>query len=188
MFWKEMRETNAPYALWDHCIQFMAETRSNTALDLFTLEGDTPVTKHTGATNYISHLCEFSWYDPVWFIDVTDPRQNKKLERYLGPNHDVGQAMYSKVLTPSCRIIRRTSVIPLTEAKRNNPIIRDEYDKTLKLSLGDRAAGINLDLDQDEKDERVFIPYADDSISEEVALMTEADDFDHDSYHKFISA
>jgi hypothetical protein len=61
MFQKAMRMTNAPYVLWDHCMELMAEIRSNTALDIPVLDGDTPVTKLTGNTSDISHLCEFGW-------------------------------------------------------------------------------------------------------------------------------
>jgi hypothetical protein len=34
MFRKAMRMTNAPYVLWDFCIELMSKIRSHTALDI----------------------------------------------------------------------------------------------------------------------------------------------------------
>jgi hypothetical protein len=92
----------------------MADIRSHSVLDVLELDGDTPTTRITGDTADISHLCEFSWYDHVWYIDQMDPMQNKKLARYLGPSHDIGQAMCSKLLTIKGKEISQTSVIPLS--------------------------------------------------------------------------
>jgi hypothetical protein len=82
-----------------------------------------------------------------------NPLQNKKLARYLGPSHDVGQAMCSKLLTTKGRIICSTYALPLTAAERNNPIVRDQIDETLKAALGDQATGIPSELDDSEIDD-----------------------------------
>lgn len=190
MYRKAMRATNAPHVLWDHCIQLMAEIRSHTALDILQLQGDVPTAVLTGDTPDISHLCEFSWYDPVWYIDTNDPMQNKKLARYLGPSHDVGQAMASKIFLPNCQIIVRSSVIPLSVEDKNNPIVSKqllEYDESIKRLLGSRAAGIPLDDDDFDPEEVAFIPYADDDRGEE-PVVPDRDLFDDDTYHRFISA
>jgi hypothetical protein len=97
MYRKAMSQTNAPHILWDHCMELMAELRSHTALDLLALKGDTPSTLLTGDSPDISRLCEFKWYDHVWYIDPIDKMDKRKLARYLGPSHDVGQAMASKL-------------------------------------------------------------------------------------------
>jgi hypothetical protein len=184
-----MRVTNAPLVLWDHCMQLMSEIRSNTALNLFSLAGETPTTKLTGDMADISHLCEFSWYDPVWYINVTDPMQNKKLACYLGPSHDVGEAMCFKLLTVKGKVICRTSVIPLTAAERHDMVVKkqvDDFETTLHASLGDRTRGIEPELDKYEREEREFVPDEDDLNGP--VTMPEADQFDHDAYLKFIAA
>jgi hypothetical protein len=99
MYRKAMSSTNAPHVLWDRCLCLMGEIRSHTTLDLPELDGETPYTRITGDTSDISHICEFSWYDRIWWIDPSDKLENRKLGRYLGPSHDVGQAMCSKILT-----------------------------------------------------------------------------------------
>lgn len=191
MYRKAMRATNAPHVLWDHCIQLMSEIRSHTALDILHLQGEVPTTVLTGDTPDISHLCEFSWYEPVWYIDTIDKMQNKKLARYLGPSHDAGQAMASKIFLSNGRIIVGSSVIPLSTEDRNNPIVSQQiidYDESVKRVLGDRAAGIPIDADDDfDPEEIAFIPYSDDDRGEEPVVL-DRDLFDDDSYHRFISA
>jgi hypothetical protein len=99
MYKKAMLATNAPHVLWDYCMELMAHIHSNLALDILKLSGDTPSTVLAGDTSDISNICEFHWYDLVWYIDPTDKLENKKLACYLGPSHDIGQAMLSKLLT-----------------------------------------------------------------------------------------
>jgi hypothetical protein len=157
MFCKAMRATNAPYVLWDHCMELMSELRSHTVLSTQSLDGDTPITKLTGDTPDISHLCEFSWYDPVWYIDITDPLQTKKIGQYLVPSHDIGQAMCAKLITQKGRTIARTSVIPMSSVDMNNTVVKQQiaaFDEELKKSLVERAAGIPIDLLPYEIEER----------------------------------
>jgi hypothetical protein len=88
MYRRTMLESKAPEVLWDHCFELMAEIRSHTALNLMSLYGQTPTTHLLGDTADISHLCQFGWYDYVWWLDVTDALQNKKLGHYLDRHHD----------------------------------------------------------------------------------------------------
>ena len=56
---RAMHKSHAPTTLWDHCLQLMAEISRHTALNLFSLEGETPHTVLSGKTPDISHLVEF---------------------------------------------------------------------------------------------------------------------------------
>jgi hypothetical protein len=49
-----------------------------------------------------------------------DKMEDKKLGRYLGPSHDVGQAMRSKILNANTKVLNRTSVLPLSVEDMNN--------------------------------------------------------------------
>ncbi len=187
MYKKAMLATNAPHVLWDYCMELMAQIRSHLALDLLELQGDTPSTALTGDTSDISNLCEFRWYDLVWFVDPTDKMENKKLARYLGPSHDIGQAMSSKLLSKKAQEISRTSVIPLSVEDKNNPAVQEkinEYSQSLSQALGERMAGIPIDTDDEIPQ---FEPYSDDSTGDE-PTMEEADTLDYNEYNKFISA
>ena len=73
---------------------------SNTALDIFELDRMTPETKMSGETSNITTLCEFGWYQWVYFRDtyVTLPGYKLALERYCGPSINVGHELTSKIL------------------------------------------------------------------------------------------
>jgi hypothetical protein len=174
MYRKAMRLTNAPHVLWDHCMELMAAIRSHTALNIHSLQGETPHTVLTGDTGDISHICEFSWYDIVWYIDITEKMQNCKLGCYLGPSPDIGQAMSSKILTSKATVIVRTSVLPLSVEDKNSDVVRtqiQEFDKALAVALGDHIIGIPTELDEHEENDRQFVPYADDEKGEEPVML-----------------
>jgi hypothetical protein len=186
MYHKAMLTTNAPHILWDYCFSLMSEIRSNTAIDLPQLQGNTPSTCLTGDTADISHLCEFQWYKRVWYVDPNDKIDNKKLGRYLGPLHDIGQAMCLKILTNKGREISQTSVVPMSTEDKNSTVIKEKievYDKDLKDSLGKRIEGIAMIEDYGIPE---FVPYEDEDT--EPILIPEADDIDIDATHKFIQA
>jgi hypothetical protein len=188
MYRKAMTSTNAPHILWDYCLTLMATIRSHTALDIKELDGDSPVARLTGDTPDISHLCEFRWYDLVWYVDPVDKLQNKKLGRYLGPSHDVGQAMCSKLLTSKGREISRTSVVPISIEDKNNEVCKkqlQQFDEDLRKALGDRMEGIPV---QDNDDSPVHEPYWDDTMTESQDSYSPPDDFDLDELNKYINA
>lgn len=114
MYRRAMVASNAPEVLWDHCFELQAEIRSHSAMDLISLQGDVPLTALLGDTTDISHICQFAWYQPVWYIDTKDPLENKKIARYLGPSHYIGDRMASKMLAPTSRVLVRSSVIPIS--------------------------------------------------------------------------
>jgi hypothetical protein len=125
MYRRAMLKSGAPEILWDHCFQLMSEIRSHMSLDLMALDGETPTTHLLGDTADISHLCQFSWYEYVWWLDTTDKVQNKKLGRYLGPSLSVGDVMCSKVLTDKATIRIHSSVFPLTVEDRNSQVVKE---------------------------------------------------------------
>lgn len=119
LYRRAMLQSNAPMVLWDHCIELAAMIRSHTALDMYSLLGETPSTKLFGETSDISHLCQFAWYQFVWYIDPVERTLPKTLGRYLGPSNLVGDTMCSKVLTKTGFVIYRSSVFPVTESELN---------------------------------------------------------------------
>jgi len=150
-----MLETHAPEVLWDYCLEWCALVRSHTALNINSLDGQTPATKITGDTVDISHLAEFSWYDWVWYVDksgmpaqedtLEPTMQRKKLGRYLGPSDNVGSAMCGVVLTERGTTLNKTSIIPLTVADKNSePVIKQKevFTTVLKDKLKHRVAAM----------------------------------------------
>ena len=66
---RDMLWTGSPKRLWDHSLKLRALIRSHTALDIYDLRGQVPEAVMKGDSPDISHLCEFSWYDWVWYND-----------------------------------------------------------------------------------------------------------------------
>ena len=91
----------------------MAEICRNSALDIFSLNGETLQTILTGETADISHLVEHSWYDFVWYSNPGG--EGPRLGRWLGPSNTVGQAMCSKILTNKGKDIHCSSVWPIDD-------------------------------------------------------------------------
>jgi hypothetical protein len=196
MYRRAMISSKAPEILWDHCFQLMAEIRSHTALNMMRLGGETPLTHLIGETADISHLCQFEWYEYVWWLDVTDKLQNKKLGHYLGPSLDVGDMMCSKILTSKATTRVYSSVFPLTIEDRNSEVVKAkivEYEAELLCKLRERAAGI------EPVDEPYVDPTVDDYETPDDGVyhdengvkeheMPEADDYDHGFFDKYIGA
>jgi hypothetical protein len=188
MYRRMMLATNTPQVLWDHAIEYVAMIRSHTALDLFSLSGETPTTKLTGDTADISHLCQFGWFDPVWFIDPKEPLMKKVIGRYLGPSTTVGDAMCSKVLHRTTNVRVRSSVFPLSVTELDDPTIKtliSDFDSALADKLKARIAGISIPDDEVDDDDP-FVPYEADNV--EPFEMPEADTVSEEAYGKYISA
>ena len=78
-----MINSNSPKKLWDDYIELEMEIRSCTTNNVFELKGEVPRTVMKGETVNITHLCDFGWYDRVYFKDnaVTYPNDKWVLGR-----------------------------------------------------------------------------------------------------------
>ena len=72
---RKMLRTGSAKVLWDDCMELESEIRSSTVNDVFELDGEVPKTKLRGETANITHICEFGWYDWVYYKEnaVTYP-------------------------------------------------------------------------------------------------------------------
>jgi hypothetical protein len=177
--------------LWDFCFELVSLIRSHTCLSLDQLDGKTPETKLLGDTSDISFLCEFSWYDYVWYhVPAAPEMQNRQLGRWLGPSTDCGEAMSSYILTQSAQVVSRTSVYPLSTEDRHSAAVNEkkrQYDERLATVLGPRMEG--MIFDDDETADEPYVRYADD----EPVQLPDPDDVDDlgpetDAFDKYISA
>ena len=90
-----MIKMKLPKVLWGGCLELKAYIRSNTALDIFELDGMNPETNISGETYDINNICEFGWYQWVYFRDtyVTFSGYKVVLDRYCGPSINVGPGL-----------------------------------------------------------------------------------------------
>jgi hypothetical protein len=120
-----MDSKHIPEGVWDDCLVWCAKTRSSSCLNLPQLQGQKPLNNLTGETTNILHLCEFGFYEVVWFIspEASTTHQVKHLGRYMGPSETVGEAMCSIILDHKLNYFDRTSVFPLSAEDKADPDI-----------------------------------------------------------------
>jgi hypothetical protein len=111
-----MANSKAPGRLWDFCAIYHLEIRNLTAHPFFNLQNRTPYELFTGQTPDISKYIDFGWYDTVWYLDQETPfpEDKRKLAKWLGVAHRVGQALCYYLLPESGRVVVHSTVQPLS--------------------------------------------------------------------------
>ena len=89
-----------------------------TSRNKFKLQGLTPYTTLTGEQSDISNLCQFDWYEWVYYRDSSKnfPEHKERLGKALGPSKGIGNEMCQWVLQPSGKVIPRRTVRSLNVA------------------------------------------------------------------------
>src|SRR5688572_2943254 len=90
----------SPAKLWDHCLELKAYVCSNTALSIYSMEGQVPETMILGHTANISPFAKVGWFKWVywWFVNSAYLEQKEVLGMWLGPAVDVDPAMRVTIL------------------------------------------------------------------------------------------
>ena len=191
--WKRlMINSRAPMKLWDWCLTYVADTHSLTAHPIFKLDGRTPYEILTGNTPDISEYLEYDWYTPVWYLDPGDfPGDDRKIGRWLGVAHHVGQAMCYYILPESGIGISRTTVQPFSDEDMRDPDVKKRlkaFDDKIaakmrknEVLLDEEAPPEGWNLEPDELDDP-HIPY------EPEAEMPEADEYTEEALDKYLTA
>ena len=194
---RAMAATNTPACLWDLCLVHTALIRQHTVSSIRELQGEVPATRMTGETGDISFLCEFGWYELVWFSTpqhTTETMENKRLGRYCGPSLNHGDAMSAWILTDKGRFVHRTSVFPIKEEEWASDGFKErvaEFEARLRESLKDRYNPLEPDPEDDEEVETpTHEPYEpiDPNDKPAVPELAEADDIQHEAFDRYISA
>ena len=187
----------SPKRLWDFCGEWVAGIRRLTAHDIPALQGRVPTEAIEGNTPDISEYAQFDWYQCVWYIDpaVQFPEDSRKLGRWVGVAHDVGSPMTFWVLPQSCKILARSTVVPLNDDELSDPIIKArivELDLSIKEKIGDTL--IDDEIDEtlvnafpDVPDD-IFLPDLPDEPADAEATMPDADDFTPEAYDEYLTA
>ncbi len=187
-----MEGTNAPRLLWDFCAAYVADLRSMTVTDLYSLQGRTPWEIVTGHTPDISEYTTFAWYDPVWYYEpmASFPEERKLLARWLGVAHRVGQAMCYYLLLADGMVIARSTVQPILREDLSTNSVQErirQFDITLLDTLAARqSSNLHLDLPRMEDED---LDHGTVEPMEPEAAMPEADEYmDPEILDNFISA
>ena len=118
----------------------MALTTNN----LFQLQGQNPHMATLGEMADISNLCQFGWYQWVYFRQHTEkfPHQKEVLGRCLGPTKDEGNEMAQWILQENAQIVPRRTLRKLREEELSpNNLVeglkRKNFDDKIKGLLVD---------------------------------------------------
>ena len=112
-WFRVMTKKYVPKWLWDYGLRWVVEIMQQMASDASTLHGRTGLEKLTWETPEISEYIHFGFYDPCWYKENAGMGKTK-MGRWLGVSHRTGSLMSFWVLTPSCRVVSRTSVQRIT--------------------------------------------------------------------------
>jgi hypothetical protein len=137
-----MSKTGAPKRLWDFCTQYQCKLRNVIAHSHYKLQGRTPYEMVVGRTPDISEYLDFQWYETIWYLDhdANFPAEDKrKLGKWLGVAHNVGQALCFYIMPQSGKPIVRSTMQALTQDERGSLPIKDAI-LALDQSIKDRIA------------------------------------------------
>jgi hypothetical protein len=109
---KDMQMTRSPLVLWDYCMERRALIFQITAKKLFQLNGINPHTITFGTEADISNICQYGWYEWVYFRDVKTsfPYQKECLGPCFGPAKNEGNAMAQWILKANGRVVPRRTL------------------------------------------------------------------------------
>ena len=172
-----MQRTNNPIRLWDYCMVYVAELRSLTVSNLFSLNDGTPFEHVKHFTPDISEYLLFSWFDWVWFHQPTSS-QKQQLGRFCGVAHDIGQGLCFYLLTEKGDIIVRSTVVPLSgddNESRDISHCKDIFTKNIDSTIGNYMNSVVKGEDINESD-----PYSDIIIDDDDGNIEHQEDFKPD--------
>ena len=112
---KDLRASNAPMVLWDYAMERRARIHNVLPRPLFQNKGLAPHVATFGVPGDISNICNFGWYEWIYFRDESSfPANKEKLGRILGPLPNEGNEMAQAILNSSGKVITRRSLRRLT--------------------------------------------------------------------------
>ena len=140
----DLRISNAPMRLWCYCAERRSTIMTLTANNLYQLQGQNPYMATLNEMGDISNLCQFGWYEWVYFRQqkAQFPQQKSELGRCLGPTKNEGNEMCQWVLQQNGQVVpRRTlrrlkpeEISPTNVSEANK---RAAFDAEIKRRLGD---------------------------------------------------
>ena len=159
---KDMLEANCPLVFWDYCIERRARINNLTVKDTFKMQGRNPQSIITGEEGDISSLCQYGFYDWVYYRDrtATFPFNKEVLGRVLGPT-EKGNEMCQTVLKANGATVPKRTVRPLTTAEIHSETEKQKRAVFDKLIEARHGTSINPPSKEKVKSDDEWDPYAD---------------------------
>ena len=169
---KDMQATDSPLNLWDYCVERRARVNNLTAGNMLALTGRNPHFHTFNDEGDISNLCQFDWYEWVYFRDQSAGFPNPKecLGRCLGPATGEGNEMTQWILKSNGQVVPRRSVRPLSQSEKfDETQIAMRSSFTMLIKENPKLSGTLTpqttikDQEQAGEEDNVYVPYEDDS-------------------------
>ena len=158
---KDMRASHSPMVLWDYCLERRALIHNTIPRPLFQLNGLTPHEATLGAPADISNLCNYNWYEWVYYRDHGSfPENKEKLGRVLGPVRNEGNEMAQSVLTFNGTVVTRQSIRRLRPSEVNSTT--EQRKRKLFDDRVEKKLGSSMEFPTKDSKSK-YIPYEDDS-------------------------
>jgi len=140
---KWMASKQSPIRLWCFCFELAADVLSLCATMHYSLQGRTPYEITCNYTPDISEYVTFAWYDWVYYWD--EHSKEKRIGRWLGPAHKVGQSLCYYVLTYDGNYIARSSVVPIPDEDMQSDVMKGilaTYTHSIEQKIGNSTTTI----------------------------------------------
>jgi len=182
---RAMKKAASPMKLWCYCNEWYAKVNNVLAKDTYQLHGQTPYFKATGIAADISSLCEFEWYEWIYFRDHASkfPYAKERLGRYLGPADHAGTMMSKWILNENGKVLPYQTIRKLTKSEVISPVEierRKIFSKEIEKKLGGTFN------DEDGSEPELDDLYVDDIENGHNSSMPEADDIE--TYDEYINS
>ena len=122
-----MEQHQVPVRLWCFAYDYAAEILLLVVPGSCQLQNRTPYESVMHYTLDISEYVNFHFYQWCYYWDETE--KEKKLGRWLGVAHQVGQSMCYWVLVESGNYIARSTVIPISENDASSTLLKERMDR-----------------------------------------------------------
>jgi hypothetical protein len=122
-----MQKTNTPVRLWCFCYEYSADLLSLLATGRYDLQGRTSYEVVMHYTPDISEYVSYTWFQWCHYFD--ESTKSKRLCRWLGPAHEVGQSFCSYILLDNAEYIARSSVVGLEDHQLSSDAMKEETTK-----------------------------------------------------------
>ena len=143
-----MEKTNAPIRLWCFAYEYAADILSLTATGTYHLGQRTPYEHVMQYTPDISEYVNFQWFQWSYYWD--QELKEKRLCRWLGVAHNIGQSFCYWILLKNGSYIARSSVIPIPSEELGSTVLKEKMDLFTK-ELEGRIGNHDKHIVKDEK-------------------------------------
>jgi hypothetical protein len=142
-----MATHRVPNCLWDFCAVYVCELRCLTVHGHFSMHGRTPYEMTTGQTPDISEYTKFGFYEMLWYYDemAVFPEDRRKLGRWLGVVHRIGQALCYYLLNANDQIIVCSTVQKISQVELQTQVninAMKEFNDEIERRIGKYGTGV----------------------------------------------